>query len=395
MAADQNEFFERYFVECEETFNEEMKQLLDRVNLLKQKWRETIDSDTDTINLVKELVNLKHLLRRGQLQVLRTKEEILHVRQKNFQIAFRIRHLKTEIRKFLPFTNESEPTIEYILSMDKTNTEENQELIGKNIHYAADEQLKNGLKSVLDDWKSLISLQDEAINEDIIIQKVDDEQFKLFKQDYENNNKNTHELLDDIHRIILSKLLELQSLSNKENKTKESELASIKNRICNLEAESNSLNERLADKLDKAKNDFYKKLRSTVRVLNEEIRSQEQSIGQKALESTILKNSFQKQFDDINNSIAKLKNTEKKLLERREAQINSANDFIKKLEGGMNALVAASTAVTENYMDTTLSVIKALSTAVETHGYVANESEMYISKLENITRRLIELTSNL
>ena len=69
--------FQKSFLELEDSFNKEQELLINKFNNIKEKWNELFYFDNQLEILLIEFQDLKKLLKKGNLQILRTKEEYL------------------------------------------------------------------------------------------------------------------------------------------------------------------------------------------------------------------------------------------------------------------------------------------------------------------------------
>jgi hypothetical protein len=115
--------FEGYFAATEEAFDEEKEAMLDRIHQLDSSWAEAVYLDVTAAKLCDELQNLKNILSKAHLPILRTREETLLLELHNAQCAFRVRQLRAEIWRLLPHATSGYDTVDYELPVASTQVQ--------------------------------------------------------------------------------------------------------------------------------------------------------------------------------------------------------------------------------------------------------------------------------
>ena len=381
--------FDRYYAATEDAFTHEHDEFSRRVDEVREKWEELAKADVKTVQLVKELSQLKNLLRRGHLQVLRTKEESLHMKLRNAQLSFHVRQLQSEVKRFLPYTNiKTEPSTEYQLSIDKSEIIEKKD----QSHIAADEQLTKEIDGLLEQWKQTTKMQEQVFNEEMELQKQDDAQFELFANDYKKQNEITHKELDKIHTEFLKKFLQQQRASESLFLAKQTTQNTLKSKINTLENEIKGLNQKLETKLNQSKEKMEKILESNKKNLQDSINRQESRNTSASIEATKIENQLLDDITYFHDSIKTIKRKQKRIDSKKDFDFEKANEIILKLEAEMNALYTAATSI-ENIPDLEhISLIKRVATAVDQHAKVARNAEdmeLRVIHLNNMMKRLI------
>lgn len=383
--------FDKYFAATEDAFKEEQNEFVQKANTLRERWDDITKTDQKTVQLVKELSQLKTLLRRGHLQVLRTKEECLHMKLRNAQLSFQVRQLQAEVKRFLPYTNiKSEPSTEYQLSIDKTEQLNEDEKLQQ--HLAADDKLMKESQGLLEEWKNVTKLQERVFSEETELQRRDDEQFKLFSDDYNKQNEETHRILDSVHADILKKFIILQRSSGSLHQSKTTSIKSLQAKINSLENELKNIDQKLEVKLDKSKKKMSKVLDASKKNLHESIKRQEGINAAAQIEAMKVENQLNDDIDFYTNSIRKLQKRQKRLETKNEESIKETNESIQKLEAQMNALYTAATRIAVVPIDEHNAIVNTVANAIDTHANAARcaeQMEMRVQYLSDMMKKLV------
>ncbi|EAY07921.1 hypothetical protein TVAG_064690 [Trichomonas vaginalis G3] len=372
--------FDKYFAATECAFADEHDEFSKRVRNIGMKWDELSSTDEETCNLVKELSQLKLLLRRGHLQILRTKEECIHMKLRNAQLAFHVRQLQAEIRRFLPYTSvKNEPSTEYVLSIDKT------EIIEKaKKQVAADDKLNQDISDILKQWHEITDLQTKVFNEERQIQQADSQQFKVFSNDYYKQNEMTHKLLDKVHSELLHNYLMAERASKSLLANRQSTQKGIDTRITSLSHELEGLGDKLERKLAESKVKMDKKLEINTKLMKEGIKRQEAYNASAAIDAA----KMQKQLSDdlfyFQDKVEELKRKEKKINNQKEFNFAEAEQLISKLESEYNAIISAAAAVPSLDAEHHINLINSVAHAVSEHVDKSKSSSMLDSQAKQL-----------
>ena len=382
------ESFDKYFAATEDAFTGEHEEFANRIDEIRTRWEEMGKVDVKTVQLVKELTQLKTLLRRGHLQILRTKEESLHMKLRNAQLSFHVRQLQSEVKRFLPYTSERiEPSTEYQLSIDKSDIIERK----NQPHIAADDKLKQDIDGLLEQWKQTTELQQQVFQEELEIQKKDDEQFQLFANDYHKQNQETHQALDKIHSEFLKKFLMAQRASESLFLAKQTTQKSLKSKINSLENEIKTIGQKLDSKLDVSKQKMEKVLENNKKNLQESITRHESIIASASMEASKIETQLLDDIQYYKDSILSIKKKHKKLEQRNDFDFDRANEIIKNLEAEMNALYTAATSIKVMPTEQHIALITTVANAVDQHAIAARNAEfmeMRVMNLRNMMKKL-------
>lgn len=355
--------FDKYFAATECAFAGEHDDFSQKVRTIGMKWDELTSIDEETCNLVKELSQLKLLLRRGHLQVLRTKEECLHMKLRNAQLAFHVRQLQSEIRRFLPYTSvKNEPSIEYVLSIDKS------EIVGKEKpKVQADEKLNHDISEILKQWRDISQLQTKVFNEERQIHHEDAAQFSQFEKDYYQQNESTHKVLDKVHGELLHSFLVADRASKSLLINRESTQKGIDTKIKALSNELSGLGEKLEARLEESKKKMDKKLEMNSKLMKEGIKRQEAYNASALIEAAKIQGQLNDDLFYFQDKVEKLKKKEKKLKQNKEFDFAQVENLVTKLEAEYNALVSACAAVPALDIDHHINLINGVAQAVSSY----------------------------
>ena len=376
--------FEAYFQATEEAFAEEKQDMLLKLEKLHSHWTEASELDQKIIDKSKELINLKRMISKGHLQILRTKEECLHMLLKNSQLSFHVRQLESEINRLIPFSHTEVPSTEYHMSLDRAVF---MAPAHQNKSEADAEHMKD-IKHIHKLWTELCDKQQEVFAEETLHYQEDAEQWGKFVTSVQQQNETQHRNLDRALADLLQRYLSLKA-SNEEM------VKSGEERANNLLKKLNRLKKKVDTtmaKMNKKKEDDKKKAQREANKMTKELRrrvafiegSNQLSIEQSQEDNAVLldkEDDLLDDIDDLNDKIKKFEDKNKGLSEEGEKKL-------KDLEAQMQALIAAAAAINNVSIEEHANIIGAVSAAVGMHGRTATKVERIQQKLAHLNKQL-------
>lgn len=376
--------FEAYYSATEEAFAQEKEEMLYKVDKLRDNWTKVAELDQLLIDRNKEMLNLKKMISKGHLQILRTKEECLHMQLKNSQLRFHVRQLQSEIFRLLPFSHTEVPSTEYHMSLDRKVYQATPHANKSE----ADLEHKADLKVLHKKWTDLCDQQLKVFAEETLHYEEDKEQWNKFKAAIESQNRSTHKLIDTQLSDVTSRYVALKSanddLVSSGQETCDSLAKKLDRLKSKLETTLTSLaNRRTIDAKDAQvqASKMTKELRRRVR--NLEIKNQN-IIDELQEDHDALQDEHDDLLDDIDDINAKLR----VLQENNEVLHSEGDSKISSLEAELNALISAAAAVKEGFLEQDLNVISTVAAAVGNHGNSALDVERTHQQIQSLGRRL-------
>ena len=382
--------FEAYFQATEEAFAEEKQDMLMKIEKLHEKWKEASELDQKIIDKSKELIGLKRLISKGHLQILRTKEECLHMLLKNSQLSFHVRQLQSEIFRLIPYSHTEVPSTEYHMSLDRS-------VFAAPAHQnksEADEEHMKDIKHIHKLWTELCDRQQEVFAEETLHYQEDAEQWGKFETSVKDQNENQHRNLDRALADLLQRYLSLKGSNEEMVKSGEEraenllkKLNRLKKKVETTMAKMNKKKEEDKNKAQREANKLTKELRRRVAFIEG---SNQVSIEQSQEDNALLLDKEDDLLDDIDELNAKIKKYE----EKNKGLSEEGERRLKDLDAQLQALVTAASAIKDASSDEHLNIIGAVSSAVGLHGKTATKVERIQQKLANLNKQLENETLN-
>ena len=375
--------FEAYFKATEQAFAQEKEVSLYKIEELKTQWSDIQDMENAFVEKVKEMMDVKRLLSKSHLQILRTKEECVQMQLKNAQLRFHVRQLENEIFRLLPYSHTQVPSTEYIMSLDRD--------VFKAPHHSnkseADAEHIEEITKLHKVWVDLMDLQKKVFKEEMNHYEQDQKQWEKFSQSVQNSSNATHNLIDNMMGQIVRGYSSL-SREHEELVKKDNDLiAELDKKISKLNNKSNNLLQTLQAKKDNDKKKATKIASKITKEMQRRVKSIEQKnsdiIEDLQEENESLQDTEDFLLDDIDDLKAKMKK-----LEEENTELSAQGEArIKKLEGELNAIVSAASAIENAAPDQHVAIVNAVAAAVGTHGEVATQSERVIDELDILQKK--------
>ena len=376
--------FESYFQATEEAFAEEKEEMLQKIEKLHGQWTEAAQLDQEIIDKSKELSNLKRMIGKGHLQILRTKEECLHMELKNSQLAFHVRQLQSEIFRLIPFSHTEVPSTEYHMSLDRDvfSAPAHQK------HTEADEEHMKDIKKIHKLWTEICDTQQRVFAEERLHYQEDAEQWDRFLSSVNNQNDNQHNNLDRALSDLLQRYLSLKASNEEMTRAGEErannllkKLNKLKNKIDITMTKMNKKKEEDKVKAQKEASKLTKELKRRVNF----IEGNNQYTTIQIQEETV---ALQDQEDDLLDDIDDLKAKIKMLEEKNKGLNDEGEKKLKDLQAQLTALISAAAAIKDTTNEEHSNIVGAVSAAIGMHGKTASKVERIQQKLANLNKQL-------
>lgn len=379
--------FDGYFEATEYAFASEKAQFLDRVGKMKDSWREAADLDRMASQLVTEMAGLKKLLSRGHLQILRTQEEILRIRLRNAQMAFRVRQLQSEIWRFLPYTHSNVPTVDYQLSIAKPPSGDEVEPT-----MMADQKLAAEITGLRGEWAKILGLQEAVFQDEMAHRESDNEFFNRFVADYQRQTIDTHKTIDAMLEKLIRRMLQEKSAASDKEMHQKSAIQTAEKRRQVLASKASNFAEAAARKQFEERERSQQQAAAETATARERIRAIEQTNLQKIAAMKEQNSELHQKHKVLTESVLKLKKKEQRLLTQNNGFLEKGKKRIEELECKMNALISAASAMENCPIKQHERMLNIVSGAVGHHGATSAKIEKLNLQIANVRSRLSQLS---
>lgn len=379
--------FDGYFEATEQAFATEKDQLIDRIQRLRDYWDETVELDRIAAKKCDELQTLKKLVSKGHLQILRTREEMLRVKLVNAQIEFRIRQLQNEIWRFLPYTSQSVPTIDYKLgaSYRERNPKE-QTLI------PPDEKFSEVLTDLGQQWTEMMEIQQRVFEDEMNHRILDNEYFAKFVADFEKQNAKSHKNIDELLERLIRRILQEKGSTEEAALRHQSLLDMLERKKKALREKADEIDKTANDRTAKAREKAQQRAKAATNIVREKVRNIERDNANKNAmikEQTAM---LQEKGRKLAASVSRLKRKELWLLKHSDGLKKKGEARVEELEHKLNALISAAAAMESCPNTEHEHLLRVVSTAVGEHAATATSVEEINLKLQMVRNRLAALT---
>ena len=384
---------DNFFSSIENSFSEQENELLSRIEDVKKRWDEIISYDHQIVEKSLDLQKFKNLLTKTNLQILRIKEESLYMELEITQLTYYIRHLRSEIWKLLPFTNDETPSTEYHISSEvrETSSSDSSSIL------QPDPQLDSDYKMLLKKWNDLTQSQQIVFQEERSHRQSDTEYFQKFIQDFEEQSSKTHhEIAHQMSKLAYSTSVIKQQANNlaSQHSTRLSLLEENEQEFKKRDHDVQTIGYQKAfEERNKAQEEASKRsnlAREKIKAIERQNANAFQLISDKD-------NALQRIEKEAEESVAKLKLEFDSLHQINHKYLEKGKKQIEELEAKFNALVSASSAIDKCPPTERRNIVRAVSAAMTLNASAAldvNNVNLEIQNSHNQLQRRIQLYSN-
>ena len=379
--------FDFYFNATEESFAEEKQHMLSRMDELRQGWEETTELDLIASQKCHELSELKNILSKNHLQILRTREEMLTAEFINAKLQFQNRLLQNEIWRLLPYAETESSTIDYKINLDLDKYER-----PKQMKVTPDAKFQKQLTHLLHKWEDLTETQRLVFQDETNLREQDDACFSNFYQDYVQQNQNAHKIIDEqlddlFHKIVFEKSAIRDSSS--QNKmlisAMDKKQETLLSKVSKLESDA-------SEKKIKQREESRKKGEILLNAARERVRNIERNNIKRYNQLKDQDSDLRALYKAKLESVKKLTEQYQKLKKNKGGFLRQGRIKIKTLEGQLNALISAASAMKLCPEFEHQYIINAVSSAVSGHAEAVMSFEEMSLKVKNMEERISKLT---
>lgn len=375
--------FEAYFKATETAFAQEKEASLYKIEQLKSQWTDVQEIDNAFAERVKSMLEVKKLLSKSHLQILRTKEECIQMQLKNAQLRFHVRQLQNEIFRLLPYSHTQVPSTEYIMSLDR-------EILKPSQHTSRSEADEEHIKEITElhgYWVNLTELQRKVFNEEMQHYNDDQAQWEKFSRSVQNTNDATHNLINSMMCQITRSYSSLQREHEELVKKDNALIAELEKKISKLTNKSQTLLKGLNERKDQDR----KKTSVEASKITKEMKRRVKTIETK---NNSIIDDLQEENDELYDredflldDIDDLKEKIKKYEKENGTLSKQGEEKISKLEAELNAIISAASAIEDVDSDQHLAIIGAVSAAVGKHAEAATNAERVIEHVDLLQKK--------
>jgi len=383
-AAEMSLDFSGYFEATEQAFAQEKEDMLYKVDGLGKMWTDNLALDEEAKAKSRELQELKNILTKQNLQLLRCREEALQMRLKNATLGFQVRQLQAEIFRLLPYSQTYVPSTEYHMSLDQSLYRER----APTLKIEADPEHAEDLARLRQAWEDLTSLQSQVFEEERKKHEEDSEEWGRFVKAFMTQNQDAHQMIDGQLGDITRKLVFLKSQHEEMISSKKDTLNSLKRKLQRLKQRLQLLGQKQTEKQveerSKARNDASKQcgiVRGRVREIERKNLAKFSTMKKVDNELQARELSLLRETDTLTEKID--------LLTRKNEGLSiEGNARIAKLEDELNAVISAMAAIQDCSADEEERILGQVAGAVGRHGASVKTAEQINMEIQNLAERL-------
>lgn len=375
--------FEAYFKATEEAFAQEKEAALDKISSLKKDWQEVQVLDNAVIEKCNKMNEVKRLVSKSHLQILRTKEECLQMQLKNAQLRFHVRQLQNEIFRLLPFSHTQVPSTEYIMSLDRDVFKAQQHTTKSE----ADEEHNIEIEKLHKTWKNLVALQQKVFADETQQSQEDAEQWARFSNSVLNQSKSTHGIIDKYLNQITMSYGSLKREHNENVEKQQNFINELEKKITKLTGKSKTLLVQLEAKKEADKKRTTKVSNRIARELQRRLQTIQNKNGDIIEDLQDENDALYEKEDYLLDDLDELNEKIKKYQEEIQGLTEEGEEKISNLEAELAALVSAAAGINIVPQDHHIAIVGAVAAAVKKHGCSATQTEIVNDQIENTRYR--------
>ena len=379
--------FDYYFMATEESFAEEKQHMLSRIDELRKGWEETTELDLLTSQKCSELTELKNILSKNHLQILRTREEMLNAEFLNMKLQFQNRLLQNEIWRLLPYAETESSTIDYKINLDLNQYERPKQLKVK-----PDEKFKKQLTNILHKWENLTETQKLVFEDEENLRARDDVVFSNFYQDFVQQNQCAHKLIDEQLDDLLHRIMFEQSTLKDSSSQNKMLISAMERKKEALLSKFSKMESDASEKKIKQRELSQKKGDILLSSARERIRNIERNNIKRYNQLKDQDTDLRALLKAKTESVKKLTVQYKKLKKCKGGFLKQGKSQIEMLENQLNALISAASAMKLCPEFEHQYIINAVSSAVNNHADSIMTYEEMSLKVKNMGDRINKLT---
>lgn len=375
--------FDQYFEATEQAYAGEKEEVIHRISKITDVWEETSKLDEDCIERTTEMNTLKRLVCRGNLQILRSKEEALQTQLKNSLLRFHVRQLQAELIRLIPHSEANVPSTEFHMSLDRAVYTEVTQRSAE-----PDEPLRKELKALKVEWEELNKLLDQVLTEETEHYDEDLKQWTEFVSTVEKSNVDAHKMIDTQLAEVTKKLIQIQAEDDKFLNAKSQEMKKVENKIKRLTTRKETAIVELETKLQQRFIQIRKSALKQEKELKRRLLTVEKTNKERNDAFQVEKDNLEEKRDFLLDDLADLKFNIKKA-ESKNAKISERGEKkISELEAEFNSLVSAATAINDVSNNQSQRILDAVASAVGHHARSALNAEEIAMSVSHMNRQL-------
>jgi hypothetical protein len=379
--------FDGYFVATEEAFVQEKEAMLDRVHDLRNSWDETVELDRQSAKLCSELQNLKGILSRAHLQILRSREEALRLSLQNAQRSFRVRQLQSEIWRFLPHTHESVESVDYQLGVIRTAPDE-----APAPPMDPDEKLAKELSDLAAQWRDILMVQERVFAEELQHRQSDNEYFERFAADFHRQNADAHKSIDSMLHRLVKRIVHEKNASDSVATRRQDAIESADRRQRILTEKANDLCVNATQRTIAEREKIQQHAAIEANAVRDRIRNLERANLRRYAALQQRNTEVHRQHKAVLARVQGLRMQENRLLAQGTKVLEPAKERVFRLECELNALVSAVAAMKQCPDEQNMALLRMATAAVGQQARAAQSVEKVALEARNLSEQMGKLS---
>jgi hypothetical protein len=375
--------FDGYFTATEHAFVQEKGEMLDRLDEIRHSWDEVVNLDGLAAKQCDDLQQLKGLLSKGHLQILRTREETVRVELQNSLTAFRVRQLQREIWRFLPHTRTPVPSIDYQLAIARTP--------GTTVEgppTEPDEKVVKELGEFHRTWQQLLIMQASVAEEEKAHRQADNDYFEKFSADFRSQNSEAHRAIDHQLDQLIRRIMRERHTADDTAFQHRSMIEAMTRRQKLLGEKADAIDRTAGDKAMAARLKAQKQVGAETSAVRERIRSLERHNMMQYADLTERNTVVHQRHKELLSSVMKLRKQEKELLQKNYSLLDRGRGRVNEVRDKMNALVSSVTALETSPASETDKLLAQVAAAMGCHGAAVRSAHLMDRRVQNLGDRV-------
>jgi hypothetical protein len=379
--------FDGYFGATEEAFVQEKEAMLDRIHELRSSWDETVELDRQSAKLCAELQNLKGILSRGHLQVLRNREEALRLSLQNAQRSFRVRQLQSEIWRFLPYTHDTVESVDYQLGVIRTAPDE-----AAKPAMDPDEKLASELSDLAAKWRDFLAVQERTFAEELEHRRSDNEYFERFAADFHRQNVDAHKSIDSMLGRLVRRIVHEKSTSDSVANQRHDAIESADRRRRLITEKASGLRANATQRTVAEREKIQRRSAAEAGAARDRIRNLERANLRRYGALQRRNTEIHRQHKELLERVQVLRRDEIRLLGSNAKVLEPAKQAVFRLDCQLNALVSAVTAMKHCPDEQNLALLRMAAAAVGAQANAAQSVDKVTMEVGNIGAQVRKLS---
>jgi hypothetical protein len=298
--------------------------------------------DRECAKKTDELQTMKDLLSKGHLQILRTREETLRIEDDNALRKFRIRCLRQEIARLLPYVDDEGPTNDYILPMDKPSDQPSRTFPPTK----PDARFSQSLDESLSKWQEILATQETVFEEEHEHRATDAAYFEKFYEDFCSQNQEAHKNIDHLLDTLVRRTLQEQNAAETVSSTQKEVIEAIKRRHQHLGQVMDGVKATAEERKIQGRQKAIQRAAKQTAQMRDRVKAHGQDHEKAHAALLQHKMDLEAQCKELKANVGVLEQKERKL-KRDSEMTRTGMEKIRELENKLNAIVSVASTTSQ------------------------------------------------